>query len=65
MKNSISNLGKTLNKTEQKNVLGGIKPNPIRIPLCSEVCPTATSKIKCGPPHCPGACDGRGGWVNY
>ncbi len=64
MKKSILNIGKALNKTEQTEINGGIIPL-IRIGLCSEVCPTATTTIKCGPPHCPGVCDGRGGWINY
>ncbi len=63
MKKSILNLGKTLNKIEQTEVFGGILT--IKVKTCAEVCPTATSRIKCGPPHCPGVCDGRGGWYNY
>ncbi|CAM1342458.1 hypothetical protein [Tenacibaculum amylolyticum] len=65
MKKSILNLGKALKKAEQTEIVGGINLVPIKVKLCSEVCPTATSRIKCGPPHCPGQCDGRGGWVNY
>ena len=63
MKKSILNIGKALNKAEQKKVNGGI--DLIRIKTCAEACPTATTTIKCGPPHCPGVCDGRGGWINY
>ncbi|WP_095069133.1 hypothetical protein [Tenacibaculum jejuense] len=64
MKKSILNLGKALNKAKQTEITGGIVPL-IRIQSCPEVCPTATTTIKCGPPHCPGVCDGRGGWINY
>jgi len=64
MKKSILNIGKALDKAEQLEIAGG-RELIIRIGLCSEVCPTATTTIKCGPPHCPGVCDGQGGWINY
>ncbi|MEL7147405.1 MAG: hypothetical protein AAFO69_13610 [Bacteroidota bacterium] len=52
-----------VSKEEQKNVNGGMLRKGI--PMCSESCPSATSAGPCGPPHCPGWCDGNGGWVNY
>lgn len=49
-----------LNKTEQKEVNGG---NPLLIHYisCDSICPTAAAGTPCGPPHCPGFCDGYGG----
>lgn len=65
MKKQILNLGKALNKNEQTDILGG-RPTLISlIKTCAEVCPSATRQIKCGPPHCPGVCDGRGGYYLY
>ncbi len=54
---------KALSKKEQQNINGGgIKPMPF---LCEDICPTSPHGTECGPPHCPGMCDGNGGWVNY
>lgn len=64
MKKSILNLGKALNKADQTEISGGILA-PIKVKTCAQVCPTATRRMKCGPAHCPGECDGRGGWMNY
>ncbi|WP_095069134.1 hypothetical protein [Tenacibaculum jejuense] len=63
MKKSILNLGKALNKARQAEVNGGIVP--IRVATCDEVCRTAPRGTKCGPPHCPGVCNGRGGADRY
>ncbi|WP_299678604.1 hypothetical protein [uncultured Tenacibaculum sp.] len=63
MKKSILNVGKALSKADQTEIIGGVLIKKIK--TCAEVCPTSTSSIKCGPPHCPGVCDGRGGWVLY
>ncbi len=68
MKKSILNLGKTLNKAKQTTILGGnpliLKPTKLA-GQCKDVCPSVTQEIKCGPPHCPGVCDGRGGFFLY
>lgn len=63
MKKSILNVGKSLNKTDQQQINGGriFKPSN----LCEDICPTASAGTPCGPPHCPGVCDGNGGWINY
>ena len=50
MLKKISSLGLVLNKTEQTNIEGGLRP--IR-PL---VCTANTMGWDCGPPHCPGVC---------
>ncbi|WP_143569827.1 hypothetical protein [Tenacibaculum agarivorans] len=65
MKKSILNLGNVLSKDEQSNVHGSIQL--IQIAECSSVCRTAKSGTRCvsGGTHCPGECDGRGGWYNY
>ncbi|MDC1162272.1 hypothetical protein OAT18_02400 [Tenacibaculum sp.] len=60
MKKSILNLGKSLNKKTQKEINGGG-----RVPSCPEVCPSAPRGTKCGPRHCPGECDGYGGYMSY
>ena len=63
MKKSILNVGKKLNKADQQEITGGgLKPRPI---YCEDICPTASAGTPCGPPHCPGVCDGNGGWINY
>jgi len=50
MKKSILNFGKTLNKTEQKQITGGFGPcvclsSPIKIVSCSSTCPDGTQPI--------------------
>ena len=61
MKKSILNVGKSLKKVDQQQIKGGL----IRSFLCEDICPTASAGTPCGPSHCPGVCDGRGGWINY
>lgn len=62
MKKSILTLGKPLSLENQKQISGGRKTISN---LCQDICPTAPHGTPCGPPHCPGMCDGNGGWVNY
>jgi hypothetical protein len=62
MKKSILNIGKTLNNVEQKEILGG-RLKPVSN-ACADICPNAAQGTNCGPPHCPGICDGNGGWIN-
>jgi len=63
MKKSILNLGIALNKSEQKEINGGIF-SLIQILPCNEMCVTAQRGTKCGT-HCPGVCTGNGGFVLY
>lgn len=63
MKKSILFLGKSLTAVQQKQVNGGFAAQQ----QCHEVCPhTYDGKFTgCGFPHCPGYCDGNGGYVIY
>ncbi len=65
MKKSISKLGNVLSKNEQSNVYGSRLS--LVIAECSSICVNAKSGTKCfsGGTHCPGECDGRGGFYNY
>ncbi len=65
MKKSILNLGKALNKTQQTDIFGGMLILTKLVGQCKDVCPSATKEIKCGPPHCPGVCNGHGGFYLY
>ncbi len=47
-----------LSKNNQKKFNGGINLRP---PSCDVTCRTAPEGTPCGPAHCPGICDGRGG----
>ncbi len=60
MKKSILNLGKTLNKVEQKTINGGM----ISLLTCESLCKNAKRGTRCFFPY-QGACDGRGGVVYY
>jgi len=62
MKN-LKNLGKTLNKNEQKEINGGMLfPSPINQVSCATVCLTASRGYRCVRPHCIYVCDGNGGF---
>ncbi|WP_459212468.1 hypothetical protein [Aquimarina rhabdastrellae] len=51
-----------LSKNDQKEFMGGV---PVLIPRsCDVVCRTAPRGTDCGPSHCPGVCDGHGGYYN-
>ncbi|MBL4605570.1 MAG: hypothetical protein JKY02_07915 [Flavobacteriaceae bacterium] len=63
MKKSILNIGKTLNKVQQKQVQGGAPGGAV----CSTVCINAGYGVRCDlHAGCPGAldgmCDGNGGY---
>ena len=59
MKN-LKNLGKTLNRAEQKLVSGGI---PTASGNCINVCANATKSRICDAGHCVYFCDGKGGAI--
>ena len=48
MKKQILNIGKTLNKVEQKSILGGLGS----IAECSSDCPGDEDPVKCDGPSC-------------
>jgi len=66
MKTKISNLGNVLSKKQLTNIHGS-QLFIITSRECSSICATASSGTRCfaGGTHCPGACDGRGGWWLY
>jgi len=56
---------KKLAKTIQEEVNGGVR-GLILIPAsCEQTCVNASAGTPCGPPHCPGVCDGNGGSHRY
>ena len=63
MLKNILNLdgAQALNKSEQKEVSGGMLTISLGgNPPCS-ICATAPAGTHCGPSHCPGICNGQGG----
>ncbi len=60
MKKSILNLGEKLTTVEQKEINGGVIPSQ----ACDVVCVYGNTG-RCGFPHCPGVCNGRGGYILY
>ena len=56
----------SLAKADQVTLNGGLVPTPIG-GECSVVCVNAPGGTPCfaGGPHCPGECNGRGGWAVY
>ncbi len=63
MKKTILVLGKNLTVVQQKQVNGGVTPQG----ACHDVCPQIYNGkyTGCGFPHCPGYCDGNGGYIIY
>ncbi len=65
MKKSILNLGTKLTAVEQKEINGGT----LAAQPCDIVCASNYSYSgRCGfspLSHCPGACNGRGGYIFY
>ena len=63
MKKSILNLGKTLNKAEQKQVTGGMSLTSF---FCESVCKTASRGTRCySPVSGQSACNGNGGHIPF
>jgi len=61
MKNSILNLGNSLNKVEQKSINGGM----ILLNTCKNLCKTAKRGSRCFQDGYLAACDGRGGFIYF
>ena len=55
----LQNLGKILNKEEQRSMNGG---RSISLLSCPTVCLTAQVGHRCVRPHCLYICDGNGGY---
>ena len=66
MKTKISNLGNVLSKKQLTNIHGSIIPILIQVKECSTICVNAARGTNCvsGGSHCPGICDGYGGFYN-
>ncbi len=60
MKKTVLNLGESLTVSKQKEINGGA----FETGACEDICYGNSRKI-CGIPHCPGRCDGNGGFIIF
>ncbi len=60
MKKTVLNLGESLTATKQKEINGGAFVTG----SCEDIYHGNSRQI-CGIPHCPGTCDGNGGYIIY
>jgi len=61
MKTKISNLGNVLSKKQLTNIHGSLIPIGGETE-CSLICIWAADETPCTVNHCPGSCDGNGGY---